>query len=132
MAEHVAIQVAQRCRRSLRQEEEEMTDYRRDELDQGLEFKILRSNSGTFRNPKTLARALQEESVAGWILLEKFDDQRIRLKRPASSRQNDAQLPADYDAYRTQFGINLTYLSLFFVPIIIGVGVLISLLTNGS
>jgi hypothetical protein len=130
MAEHVAIQQALERRRSLR-EEEEMTDYRRDDLDQGWEFKILRSNYGAFRNPQTLARVLQEESIAGWTLLEKFDDQRIRLKRPVSSRLNDAQLPAGYDAYRTRFGISAGYLSAGIVMLIMGIGVLVAWLTSG-
>ncbi len=130
MAEHVAVQQAQERRRRLR-EEEEMTDYRRDDLDQGWEFKILRSSYGAFRNPQTLARALQEESIAGWSLLEKFDNQRIRLKRPVSSRLNDTQLPAGYDPYRTRFGMNSAYLSVGIIVLIMGIGVLTAWLTGG-
>jgi hypothetical protein len=130
MAEHVAMQQALEGRRRSR-EEEEMTDYRRDDLDQGWEFKILRSSFGVFRNPQKLARALQEESVAGWTLLEKFDNQRIRLKRSVSSRLNDAQLPAGYDAYRTRFGVNSAYLSMGIVALIMGIGILIGWLTVG-
>jgi hypothetical protein len=130
MAEHVAIQQVLERRRGLR-EEEEMTEYRRDDLDQGWEFKILRSNYGAFRNPQTLDRVLQEESVAGWTLLEKFDNHRIRLKRPVSSRLNDAQLPAGYDAYRTRFGISSGTLSAGIVVLIMGIGVLVAWLTGG-
>jgi hypothetical protein len=130
MTEHVAIQRALERRRGL-QEEEEMTDYHRNDLDQRWEFKILRSNYGTFRNPHTLGRVLQEESIAGWTLLEKFDNQRIRLKRPISLRSNDTQLPAGYDAYRTRLGISSSYVSAGIVVLIMGIGVLVAWLTGG-
>jgi hypothetical protein len=131
MAEHVAIQAALEQSRRALAEEEEMTDYRRDELEQGWEFKILRSNSGAFRNPSVLVRVLQEEAIAGWNLLEKFDNRRIRLKRLVTARANDVQLPAGYDPYRTRYGMNSGLLSAIIVAAIMGAGILIAWLTGG-
>src|SRR5436309_2455427 len=72
-----------------RQEEEEMTSYSENDLSEGWEFKILRSNMNAFRKPENLKMYLEEEGRAGWILVEKFDDKRLRLKRPASARRGD-------------------------------------------
>jgi hypothetical protein len=55
------------------------------------EFKILRSATGAFKDPAVMQRYLAEEAQAGWTLVEKFDNSRIRLKRPAAARQQDAQ-----------------------------------------
>jgi hypothetical protein len=84
------------------QEEEEMTGYRADELAQDYEFKILRSATGTFRRSERLQQVLEEEARCGWTLVEKFDDSRLRLKRPASARERDGKL--GLDPYRTYVG----------------------------
>lgn len=90
----------------LMQEEEEMTNYTQDDL-QNYEFKILRSAVSAFRSPETMAKALEEEAAHGWQLVEKFDDARIRLKRPrgAKSRINTGA-GVGTDPYRTQYGIS--------------------------
>lgn len=80
-----------------------MTAYTNEELAQGVEFKILRANTSVFRKPEVLRQALEEEARAGWELVEKFDDSRLRLKRPASRKQNDANLAID--PYRSVYGI---------------------------
>ena len=49
-----------------RQEEEEMTSYTPKDLAEDWEFKILRSNFGTFRRPEKLQAVLDEESRGGW------------------------------------------------------------------
>jgi hypothetical protein len=85
-------------------EEEDMTGYTHDDLKQDWEFKIVRSDSGAFRNPEVLDRLVEEEARAGWVLLEKFDDSRVRFKRPRSARSRDAFLPSGVDPYRTQYG----------------------------
>lgn len=97
---------AQAALQALMEEEEEMTNYTHDDLN-NYEFKILRSAISGFRSPETLAKALEEESVHGWQLVEKFDDARIRLKRPrgAKSRVNTGA-GAGTDPYRTQYGIS--------------------------
>ncbi len=87
-----------------RQEEEEMTPYSAKDLDDGWEFKILRSNFATFRDPEKLRATLEEEKRGGWTLVEKFDDQRIRLKRPAGAKQAQGELADGYDPYRTTVG----------------------------
>ena len=59
-----------------------------------------------FKNPHKMREILDEESRAGWVLVEKFDDGRLRLKRPASARANDQMLSAD--PYRTYVGYTET------------------------
>ncbi len=81
-----------------------MTQYTQDDLKKDYEFKIVRSSSGAFRNPETLSELVEEESRAGWVMLEKFDDSRVRFKRPRSARARDAFLPEGVDPYRTQYG----------------------------
>jgi len=99
--------------RAARQEEELMTPYGPKDLAEGWEFKILRSATGGFRNPEWLRSVLAEEQRAGWVLLEKFDDTRIRLKRPASAQANDATL--DFDARRTFVGMKQGLLAVIIV-----------------
>lgn len=85
-------------------EEQELTPYSQTDLAEGWEFKILRSVNSRFRDPTWRREVLAEEAWAGWSLVEKFDDARLRLKRPASARRNDATL--GFDPYRTWVGIS--------------------------
>jgi hypothetical protein len=85
-----------------RQEEEEMTKYTDADLQGDWEFKIVRSNLASFKNPEVLQQVCAEEARAGWTLVEKFDNQRLRFKRPVSARAGDAGL--EIDPYRTQYG----------------------------
>jgi len=85
------------------EEEEEMTPYSAKDLADGWEFKILRSAAGRFSDPFWLKGVLDEEARAGWEFLEKFDNFRVRLKRPASARERDASL--NFDPYRTWVGM---------------------------
>lgn len=101
-----------------------MTGYSTDDLN-GWEFKIIRSAFGAFRNPDKVRRLLEEESRAGWELIEKFDDQRIRLKRRTEKRKNDSTL--GYDAYRTSYGAP-EYAIAIVVVAAIAIGVLVALL----
>ena len=84
-----------------RAEEEKMTNYRSDDLD-GWEFKILRSETGRFKKRETLQKMCEEEARAGWEMVEKFDDQRIRFKRRIERRSSDQHL--EFDPYRTSYG----------------------------
>jgi hypothetical protein len=111
-------------RRREQQEEEDMSGYTTDDLN-GWEFKIIRSVFGTFRNPEKVRRALDEEARAGWELLEKFDDSRIRLKRRVEKRKDDSTL--GYDAYRTTFGPPEYTIALFVLGMV-AIGVLIALI----
>lgn len=85
--------------RRLREEEEEMTPYSPNDLTDNWEFKIVRSAMAGFRKPEFLRRVLDDEARAGWVLVEKFDNSRIRLKRSAQARERDGKL--DFDPYRT-------------------------------
>ncbi len=109
------------ARRMLELEEEAMTKYTPDDLENDWEFKIVRANTMAFRKPETLRKLVEEESQAGWVMLEKFDDSRVRFKRRRSARANDANLPADYDPYRTHYGIS----TLLFVILLVG-GILVA------
>lgn len=90
--------------RRQRDEEEHMTNYTNHDLADGWEFKILRSAVGAFKKPEVLRAILAEEERAGWMLVEKFDTQRVRLKRPVSARANDHTL--GFDPYRTTIGLS--------------------------
>ena len=81
-----------------------MAKYAQDDLDGDWEFKIVRSDSSAFRKPEALSRLTEEEARAGWILLEKFDDSRVRFKRPRTARSKDPYLADGVDPYRTQYG----------------------------
>ena len=107
----------------LRQEEEEMTEYADKDLRDGWEFKILRANTAAFKDPQVFKQACEEEAQAGWVLVEKFDDQRLRFKRPASAKDNDSYL--SFDAYRTQYGMSKNAFAGIIVGITLGVCVLI-------
>ena len=81
-----------------------MTRYTQEEAGSRWEFKIVRSDSGDFRKPEELAALLEQEALAGWEMVEKFDDQRIRFKRLRETRKRDDLLPPGVDPYRTQYG----------------------------
>ena len=100
-----------------------MTPYTDDELQNDWEFKIVRANFGAFRGPERLNRLTEQEKQAGWVLLEKLDDSRVRFKRPRSATANDAQLIASgVDPYRTQYGMNQRSI---FIVVSITIGCLI-------
>lgn len=124
----VAIHAAEK-RRQQEEEEEAMTKYSLDELEDNFEFKIVRSEIGSFRKPENLRRLVQEESIAGWELLEKLDDRRVRFKRPLDARRRDINLPPGYDPYRTAFDrSNARVLMVIMVGLVMLVGVVTSVL----
>jgi hypothetical protein len=102
---HAAIAAREQRRRQKQEmiEEVEMTNYTPGDLDNDWEFKIVRSERGAFRKPETFQRLMQEESAAGWELIEKLDDRRVRFKRRKAARSRDMSLPQGIDPYRTQF-----------------------------
>ena len=111
----------------LLEEEEAMTDYSTQDLAGEWEFKIVRANTGVFRNPAELAKLVKEESLTGWILLEKFDNTRIRFKRPVSARQDDYRLPQGVDPYRTQYGMSSWLFAIILTGVIIGASLVFTL-----
>ncbi len=94
------------AQRQMEEEEEQMTPYSREELEQDWEFKIVRANTGVFGKPAEFEKLIEEEAQAGWVLVEKFDNSRVRFKRPRSARRRDGQLPAGIDPYRTRYGLS--------------------------
>jgi hypothetical protein len=106
-------------RRRMHREEEVMTVYGREELGGDWEFKILRSHASIFKDPEVQKRVLEEEARAGWVLIEKFDNQRLRLKRPLRGGQNDASL--GFDPYRIYVGPPEWQVAGKIVAIIVGI-----------
>ena len=107
------------------EEEERMTTYGPDDLQNDWEFKIVRSNSDTFRNQAKLTKLVDEEKQAGWVLLEKFDDSRIRFKRQRSMQAHDEQLRSQgIDPYRIQYGTSLNRTMMMVIAAIAGVALL--------
>jgi hypothetical protein len=97
----------ERQRQLMFEEEEQMTSYTDDELQNDWEFKIVRANRGVFGNFDELKKLVEEENRAGWILLEKLDNSRIRFKRRRSAQANDPQLISyGVDPYRTHYGMS--------------------------
>ena len=84
-----------------------MTPYTRSDLDDEWELKIMRSGTGAFSDPSKLQQMLTEEAAYGWVLVEKFDSERVRLKRRCSASTDDAmkQLRGG-DPYRTTYGMS--------------------------
>ena len=125
---HGAMIAAQQAReRRLREEEEEetMTKYTPEELENQWEFKIVRSETGAFRRPEVFQSLLQEESIAGWELVEKLDNRRVRFKRRRDARRRDTTLPPGLDPYRTYYGRSTAR-----PVLLIGIAVMLALMTG--
>lgn len=123
-----AAAAAARARERLRREEEDMTRYNSDDLE-GWEFKIVRAGTRRFKNRLAVQALCEEEAQAGWEMLEKFDDQRIRFKRRIDNRSRDQHL--SIDPYRTQVGMSEGGLAAVITAAILvlgGLGVLVALL----
>lgn len=89
-------------RRQNYEEEEEVTPMNSDPSG-AFEYKIIRSITNAFRTPAFFQQTLQEEAQAGWQLVEKLDDGRVRLRRSIDWRSKDALLTQD--PYRTRIGM---------------------------
>ena len=103
---HMGAHMAAQAQERLRLEEETMTTYKHDDLNGNWEFKILRSATNQFKKPHVLQQVLQEERLGDWELVEKFDDGRLRFKRPAAARSQAQSRPRGYDPYRTRHGMS--------------------------
>jgi hypothetical protein len=126
---HIAIAARRRRQRQHQaQEEETMNHLNTRGLDDQWEFKIIRATTGIFKNRANLAAILEEEALAGWELVELFDNHRIRLKRPTSQRRKDIQLPAGMDPYRTQVGITEGVLAVGITAAVLAVGLGVAIL----
>jgi len=107
--------------RELEKEEEQMTKYRADEIEEW-EFKIVRASTKKFKNPEFLRKVREEEAMSGWEMLEKFDDYRVRFRRKIEHRGGD--LHREIDPYRTTVGASSGKMEAWMVAI----GVAIALL----
>lgn len=87
------------------EEEEKLTPYTPNELNQEWEFKIVRVPLfNHFENPEVFTRLLDEEAQVGWIFLEKLDATRVRFKRPRSAAAGDVHwLKKGLNPYRTVY-----------------------------
>jgi hypothetical protein len=114
----------------LREEEEELTPYHSDDLD-GWEFKIVRSHSSKFKTAQAVQKLCEQESHAGWEMVEKFDDSRIRFKRRADMRSRDQYLgPNSVDPYRTLVGPSEAHIVLYVLAGFAAVGLIIFLISQ--
>ncbi|UCD18230.1 MAG: hypothetical protein JSV44_04780 [Candidatus Zixiibacteriota bacterium] len=100
IAASTAVITAAAAKKKRRQEEERMVTYNKEDLS-GWEFKIVRSATGAFRKPEKVRQVCEEEAKAGWEMLEKFDNNRIRFKRRADRRSADQYIDTGIDPYRT-------------------------------
>ncbi len=69
-----------------------------------LEYKIIQSQTPLFASTPKMLDVLAEEAKAGWRLLEKEDNYRVKLQRDIANRDNDKNL--DFDAYRSTVGVS--------------------------
>ena len=122
----VAAGAAAAKRRREQKEEELMTQYNQDDLS-GWEFKIVRSTMGRFSSREAIQRLCAEEAKAGWELLEKFDNSRVRFKRRIERRAQDQSLAVD--PYRTHVGISEGGLAFVIIGIIVA-AILVALLIS--
>jgi len=119
------------ARKRMLEEEEKMTGYKADDLN-GWEFKIIRANTRKFKNPLVLRQVCEEEARAGWEMVEKFDDYRVRFKRRTDKRANDQFL--NIDPYRTQFGItegSMAAIIIGAILVAVGIAVVVILMVRG-
>lgn len=98
----------------MREEEERMTAYNDGDLE-GWEFKIVRS-AGKIKGEK-FQQLCEEESQHGWEMVEKFDDYRVRFKRPTSRRSQNGS--SEIDPYRTTFGLTDTKVALLILAAVV-------------
>jgi hypothetical protein len=69
------------------EEEESMTGYGPDEQSGQWQFKIVR---GTFKTAQQVEAVQQEQAEFGWVLVEVFDQNRIRFRRHSGEAARDA------------------------------------------
>jgi len=103
LARDLDVAAARRRLDEEEEEEEEMT-YPNTFEESRYEYKIIRSATGAFKKPAKFQEALEEEARAGWELLEKFSDYRVRLRRHVKWRESDAAL--SQDPYRIKVGVS--------------------------
>ena len=103
--------------RKMQREEELMTKYNADEME-GWEFKIVRASTRKFKDPEFFRMTCEEEARAGWEMLEKFDDNRVRFRRNIEHRDGD--LHREIDPYRTLGGMSMDQLGMLIAASVVG------------
>jgi hypothetical protein len=113
--------IAARQRQILMQkEEQEMTKYSDEELNNDWEFKIVRANTALFKDYNKMKEVIDQEKQFNWIFLEKFDDYRLRFKRKRSDNI-DKNISPYNNPYRTLYGISTgTYTALILTVTLAG------------
>lgn len=76
------------------------------------EYKIVRAHRDLFRTPEVFQQLCTEEALAGWSLLEKLDDRRVRFKRSLAVRDTIDISPLNFDPYRSHYGPETEVVSL--------------------
>lgn len=109
-----AAAAAAAAKQRAQEEEEKLTPYNAGDME-GYEFKIIRTNTRKFKDPEFVRKICAEEAQAGWEMIEKFDDYRIRFKRSVKNRSRDPHL--NIDPYRTHIGVTETHIVLIVVGI---------------
>jgi len=121
-----AAAIAAKRRREREEEEETLAGYNQTEMD-GWEFKIVRSATSQFKKRDVVERVRREEAEAGWEMVEKFDNNRIRFKRRVENRSKDQYLKTD--PYRTTVGMGEGSLVVLILGItfgLVGLGLLVA------
>lgn len=77
----------------------------------GWEYKIVRARGHLFANAAVFKQLCDEEALAGWILLEKLDDRRVRFKRPIGMREVIQTDFLSFDPYRCYYGPSNTWVN---------------------
>jgi len=122
---------AEKARLRAEEEEEKLTTYNADDMDKW-EFKIVRSPFGAFRSAEKIKQVCEEEAKAGWEMLEKFDNNRIRFKRRIEKRSADSYLTTD--PYRTNVSSSSSLMGVIIVGILFllfGVAALLFFINGG-
>jgi hypothetical protein len=89
LAIHMALASHHRSAELARQnriEEEELMGYSPGDLQGNWQFKIVKGN---FKTKEQVEAVVEEQSVFGWVLVEIFDQNRIRFKRPETEAAKD-------------------------------------------
>lgn len=69
-----------------------------------IEYKTIQAQTPLFADSTKLHSVLDQEAKAGWQLLWKEDNYKVKLQRNISHRENDKNL--DFDAYRSSVGVS--------------------------
>lgn len=85
------------------------------------EFKLVHADRDLFQDPSVFRQLCEEEAQAGWVMLEKLDDRRVRFKRAIVLRDRLRLEHLGFDPYRTFYGRPATlHRNLVWVGLLLG------------